>query len=137
MGEYPDNLYYTRTHEWAKIDGDVVTVGITSYAAEELGEVTRIVLPEVGKKVQSGEPFGEIESYKSCNELFSPVSGVIIEKNMDIEDPDKGGKGRLDLISEDPYGRGWLIKIKATNLSGDIEKLMTSQEYSKMIEQES
>src|SRR6266545_792559 len=98
-------LRYAKSHEWADLQGDVCTVGITKFAVEQLTDVTNVELPKVGKKVEGGKPFGEIESVKAVFDLYAPVSGDVIEVNSAVaEDP--------GLVNQDPYGKGWMIKIK-------------------------
>jgi glycine cleavage system H protein len=100
-----NKLLYTKSHEWASIEGDICTVGITQYAVEQLTDVTHIQLPSVGKAVKAETPFGEIESVKAVFDLNAPVSGTVIEKNVALErDP--------SAVNADPYGSGWMIKIK-------------------------
>ena len=115
-----DSLKYTAEHEWIAIDGDVATVGITDYAAEQLGDVVYVELPEVDSGVTEGEVCGEIESTKSVGELYAPLSGDIVGSNdAVIDDP--------SLVNSDPYGEGWLIKIKVS--STDVEGLIDRDAY--------
>ena len=118
-------LRYLPTHEWAALEGDVCTVGITSYAVEQLTDVTHLQLPAVGKAVTAAQPFGEIESVKAVFDLNAPVSGTVAEKNAAVEkDP--------SLINQDPYGKGWMIKIKlAAGATGD--HLLDLPQYEKQI----
>lgn len=103
--------YYTRTHEWVTVGDDgVATVGITDYAQEQLGDVVFVELPQQGRLLESGEGFGTIESVKSASDLFSPVAGSVLEVNSNLSDSPEA-------VNEDPYGRGWLVKIK---LNGDL-----------------
>ena len=103
--------YYTRTHEWVTVGDDgIATVGITDYAQEQLGDVVFIELPQTGKMLESGDGFGTIESVKSASDLFSPVAGSVLEVNETLTDTPEA-------VNEDPYGRGWLIKIR---LNGDL-----------------
>src|SRR6476646_11341518 len=118
-------LRYAETHEWAKLDGDLVTVGITQYAVDQLTDVTHLQLPKVGAAVTAGQPFGEIESVKAVFDLNAPVTGTVAEKNEAVEkDP--------SLINQDPYGKGWMIRIKlaAGAASGHLLDL---QQYEKQI----
>ena len=102
----PADRRYAETHEWHKQDGDVVTIGITQFAADELTDITYVDLPQPGKKVEAGKRFGEIESVKATSELYSAVTGEVLESNPALkEDP--------SLVNQDPYGKGWLIKLKA------------------------
>ena len=115
-------LQYTAEHEWVLVDGDTATVGITSYAADKLGDVVFVDLPKAGSSVASGKVVGEIESTKSVGELFAPVDGVVAESNDAVEaDP--------SLVNSDPFGAGWLIKVTFT----ELPELLTFDEYSKLV----
>ena len=121
MSQYPSDMRYTKDHEWARQDGDLVRVGITAYAVEQLGDVTLVDLPPVGTDVQSHEQFGEIESVKTMSEPFAPVSGEIAEVNDELEDsPEK--------VNESPYDGGWLVAIRASD-AGEFESLMNAAQY--------
>ena len=124
----PDDRMYQKTHEWAKLDGDVVTVGITKHAVEELTDLVYLDLPEAGAAAKKGEAFGEIESVKAVSELISPVDGKIVEVHEEIADD-------LDAINTDPYGAGWMVKIE---VSGDaaLDGLMTAQQYEEQAKEE-
>ena len=122
---YPDDLKYTREHEWARADGDQVTVGITDYAQDALGDIVYVDVPRVGASVTSGEPFGEVESTKSVSDLYSPVSGTIVERNDAL---DKSP----ELINSDPYGQGWLVVVEATD-AGELDQLMDADAYAEMV----
>ncbi len=125
MAEIPQDLLYTRTHEWARIEGDTATVGITDHAQEELGDVVFVELPQVGSSVEAGEPFGTIESVKAVSDLYSPVSGEVVDVNNTLEEsPEK--------VNEDPYGEGWLIRVR---LSGEPD-LLSPEEYARRLEEE-
>jgi glycine cleavage system H protein len=118
-------LRYLATHEWADIQGDVCTVGITQYAVDQLTDVTHLQLPPVGKAVDAGQPFGEIESVKAVFDLNAPMSGTVLEKNTAVEkDP--------SLINQDPYGKGWMIKIKIP-AGAKTDHLLNLQQYEKQI----
>lgn len=117
---------FAETHEWAQASGDVVTVGISDYAAHELRDITYIELPAVGESVTQGDPFGEIESVKTVAELVSPCDGEVIQVNeAAVDDP--------SIVSKEPYGDGWLVKIKAAD-ADQIDELMTHDEYESFIE---
>lgn len=124
----PQDLHYTQSHEWVRIDGDVGTVGITDYAQKELGEIVYLELPEVGHMFNSEEEFGTVESVKAVSELFTPLSGEVIEIN-------KGAVAEPGIVNDDPFGDGWLIKLK---LSTDVEvkKLLSAQQYEEFVKQE-
>jgi glycine cleavage system H protein len=117
----PENLQYTAEHEWVAIDGAVASVGITDYAQQALGDVVYVQMPAAGTTVSAGEPCGEVESTKSVSDIYSPVDGEVIEANPEIED-DPG------LVNTDPYGSGWLLKIR---LTGDTEPagLLSAEDY--------
>ena len=121
----PDDRRYLESHEWAKLDGDVVVVGITDFAVEELsngneGDLVYCDLPEVGRQVEIGETFGEIESVKAVADLNSPVSGEVVEINTEIEE-------HLELLSQDPWQKGWLVRIKPSTKS--LDHLMDAAAY--------
>ena len=117
----PEGLKYSRTHEWSRVDGDVVTIGITEHAEEELGDVALVLPPEVGRMLQAGEKFGEIESIKAVSDLYAPVSGQVIEINETLTDAP-------ETINDDPFGEGWMIRIKMTD-PGDLDALLDKSAY--------
>ena len=121
-----DDLLYTESHEWIRVDGDLATIGISDFAQHELGDIVFVELPEVGTKVSSGEPCGSIEAVKAVEDLFSSLSGKVEEKNTDLEDSP-------DLMNKSPYEDGWLIKIRMSNLD-ELENLLSAVEYKKIIE---
>lgn len=125
----PEDLKYTKEHEWAKIDGDIVTVGITDFAQEQLSDVVYVELPEEGTEVKQMEPFGTIEAVKAVSDLFSPVSGTVVEVNDKLADDPS-------LVNKDPYGEGWMIKIKINNAS-ELDNLLSANDYKKIVEEES
>ncbi len=118
----PTNLKYTKEHEWVLIEGDTAIVGITKYAADALGEVVYVDLPKVGTKTEYMKIFGEIESTKSVSELYSPLTGEVIEVNGDLS-------GAPETVNSDAFGAGWLIKIKFS----ELPDLMSSTEYDEMV----
>lgn len=118
---HPSELKYARTHEWVKIEGDLVITGITDHAQDELGDLVYVETPEVGSKVTAGEQAGVVESVKTASDIHAPVSGTIVEVNTDLEDDP-------DFVNDDPYGKGWIYKIKPDNIA-DVEKLLTNSEY--------
>jgi glycine cleavage system H protein len=121
-------LRYAKSHEWADLQGDVCTVGITQFAIEQLTDVTNLELPKAGKKLEAGKPFGEIESVKAVFDLYAPVSGEVIEVNAAAA-ADPG------LINQDPYGKGWMIKIKVA-LGTTLAHLMDLAQYEKQLAEE-
>ncbi|MDV7706136.1 glycine cleavage system protein GcvH [Acinetobacter pittii] len=118
---HPSELKYARTHEWVKIEGDLVITGITDHAQDELGDLVYVETPEVGSKVTAGEQAGVVESVKTASDIHAPVSGTVVEVNTDLEDDP-------DFVNDDPYGKGWIYKIKPDNIA-DVEKLLTNAEY--------
>ena len=115
----PTDRKYSESHEWHKLEGDVVTIGITQHAVDELTDITFVELPAKGKKVAAGKTFGEIESVKATAELYSGVDGDVIENNEAV-------KNDPSLVNQDPFGKGWLIKVRATS---SLDKLMTAAQY--------
>jgi glycine cleavage system H protein len=122
----PADLLYTNDHEWAKFDGDVVTIGITDFAQGELGDIIFIELPEVDSEVEKEEAFGTIEAVKTVTDLLSPVNGTVIEINEELEDAPES-------VNEDPYEKGWFIKVKV-NDAEDKEGLLSAEEYEAVID---
>ena len=127
-GIYPDDLKYTKEHEWLAVNGSVGTVGITHYAQSELGDIVYVELPAAGSQVVAGEEFGTVESVKAVSEIFAPVSGEVLEVNASLA-------ASPETINKDPYGDGWLLKIKLADTK-DLETLMTAADYRKYIEEE-
>ena len=120
----PKILLYTKEHEWVLIEDDLAVVGITDYAKSELGDIVFVELPEVGDEVEAVESFGTVEAVKTVSELFSPVTGTVAEVNEALADSP-------DLVNSDPYGEGWMIKVKYTELPE--EDLLSAAEYKEMI----
>lgn len=121
----PKKLRYAPTHEWALLEGDTCTIGITQFAVEQLTDVVYIELPDVGDNVFAGDSFGEIESVKAVSDLYSPVNGEVVAiNNALVNDPTP--------VSKDPYGKGWMVKIKVEPGS-KLDKLMTLEQYQKQI----
>ncbi|HYV35730.1 MAG TPA: glycine cleavage system protein GcvH [Gemmataceae bacterium] len=124
----PKNLRYATSHEWASLEGDTCTIGISKFAVEQLTDVVYIELPEIGDHVFTGDSFGEIESVKAVSEIYSPVNGEVIAVNDKLEnDP--------SIISNDPYGKGWIVKVKCEP-GTKLEHLMTLEKYEKQIASE-
>jgi glycine cleavage system H protein len=124
--EVKAGLKYTKEHEWVKVEGSIATIGITDYAQRELGDVVFVELPKIGTKVEQMKPFGVIEAVKAVSDLFSPLSGEVIEVNNKLE-------SESGLINKDPYGEGWIIKIKANNLA-ELDSLLSADDYIKLLE---
>ncbi|MGI4792099.1 MAG: glycine cleavage system protein GcvH [Janthinobacterium lividum] len=121
----PSDLKYAKTHEWARIEGNIATIGISQHAQEELGDVALVLLPEVGRMVQRGEKFGEIESIKAVSDLYTPVSGEVIEVNEALPDAPES-------VNDAPYGAGWMLKIQITQ-PADADLLLSSTEYDELV----
>lgn len=124
MSLVPDGLKYTKDHEWAKLNGDTAVIGVTDHAQRELGDIVFVELPKVGAKVQAGQSFGTIEAVKTVAELYSPVSGTIAEVNGALS-------GDAGVINQDPYGNGWIIKVKTDK--PPVEGLMDAAAYKAII----
>jgi glycine cleavage system H protein len=128
---FDDSVKYQKSHEWARKDGDLVVVGISDYAQDSLGDVVFVELPEVGATLKQGESFGVVESVKSASDLFMPVGGEIAEVNDSLTDTP-------ETVNESPFGDGWMIKIKPTDVS-EYDSLMSAadyEEYTKTLEEE-
>jgi len=123
----PENLKYTKDHEWALISADLVTVGITDYAVKELGDIVYVELPSVGNTAIKGNSIGTIEAVKTVADIYSPVSGEIVEVNQGLTD-------QSELINQDPYGAGWIAKIKLSN-AAETAELLNPADYQKLIGQ--
>jgi len=124
MSGTPDDRRYLETHEWHKVDGDTVTIGITQIAADELTDITFVKLPKVGDKVQANKPFGEIESVKATSDLYSGVGGTVSAVNDELNT-------NPGAINSDPYTGGWMIRVKADNAAADVGKLLSVEDYLK------
>lgn len=124
----PSDFRYTKEHEWVGVDNGVGTVGITDYAQDQLGDVVYVDLPPPGKQLTQLAVFGEIESVKAVSELYSPVSGEVIESNQALAD-------KPELINDSPYGAGWIMKVRLAD-EGEIDKLLTAAQYKDYIERE-
>ena len=123
--DLPQDLKYTKEHEWVKIDGDLLIVGITDHAQSELGDIIFIEFPDLNQVISKDEPFGTIEAVKTVADLFAPVSGKIIEINQDLED-------NPELVNSDPYGEGWIVKITDFDKS-QLNALLDSNNYKEII----
>jgi len=123
----PADRLYTKEHEWVQMEDTVGTVGITDYAQDQLGDIVYVKLPPVGQQVRQMEPFGEIESVKAVADLYAPVSGEVVEVNGELEE-------RPELVNQDPYGRGWMIRIRLADRA-ELANLLTAQQYDDYIAQ--
>ena len=120
----PENLKYTKDHEWISIEGDVATVGITDFAQGELGDIVYVEIEKTGENFSKEEVFGTVEAVKTVSDLFMPLSGEIIDINEELNE-------KPELVNEDPYGQGWMIKIKVN--SSDTSDLLNSEQYKKLV----
>ncbi len=126
--EYPDDLKYLDTHEFVRLDGDIATVGITAFAVDQLGDIVFLELPEIGAALSKGESFGTIESVKAVEDLNSAITGTVVERNEAmIESPEQ--------IAEDPYGEGWLLKVRIDD-PGELDDALSAGEYRALVEGE-
>jgi glycine cleavage system H protein len=123
--ETPAGLKYSKEHEWVAAEDSVATIGITDFAQEQLGEIVYVELPAVGDKVSKDDPFGVVESVKAVSDIFAPISGTVVEVNQDLPDSP-------ETVNEDPYGDGWLIKIKVSD-TAELDDLMDNEEYEEMV----
>ncbi|AYX89296.1 glycine cleavage system protein GcvH [Staphylococcus cohnii] len=121
----PSELKYSKEHEWVKIDGNTVTIGITEYAQSELGDIVFVELPETDDDIDEGESFGSVESVKTVSELYAPVSGKVVETNDELEDSP-------EFVNESPYEKAWMVKVELSDES-QLDELMSADQYSEMI----
>lgn len=119
----PSDLHYTKSHEWVRVEGDTATVGITDHAQSELGDIVYVDLPEVGRAVKAGESFGSVESVKTVSDIYSPISGEVVDVNPAIT-------SQSELVNNDPYGQGYMVKIK---LNGDMPQLLDAHAYKSLL----
>jgi glycine cleavage system H protein len=124
----PEDLRYTEEHEWARVDGARVVVGITHYAQDALGDVVYVDLPPTGTRVEKGQPFGEVESTKSVSDLYAPVTGTIVERNETLE-------SQPELVNADPYGEGWMVVIDVDDPAA-VDDLLSAADYERLTEAE-
>ncbi|MFY0761790.1 glycine cleavage system protein GcvH [Metabacillus dongyingensis] len=120
----PKELRYSEEHEWVKVEGEKVRIGITDFAQSELGDIVFVELPEVGDEIKADEPFGSVESVKTVSELYAPISGKVVEINEDLDDSP-------EFVNESPYEKAWMIVIEPSNVS-DVDGLMTAEQYVEM-----
>lgn len=121
MANIPDDLHYSKDHEWVRVEGDVGVIGITDYAQNSLGDVVYVELPKAGESFGAHESFGSVESVKAVSEIFTPVSGEVVEVNESLNDePEK--------VNNDPYGEGWMVRMRLSN-PGEVDSLLTAAEY--------
>ncbi len=121
MANVPEDLHYSKDHEWVRVEGDIAIIGITDYAQNSLGDVVYVELPKAGDEFSANEPFGSVESVKAVSEMFNPVSGEIVEINESLADePEK--------VNTDPYGEGWMIRVRMAS-PGEVDSLLSAAEY--------
>jgi glycine cleavage system H protein len=125
--EYPEDLKYLDSHEYVRLEGEIATIGVSAFAIDQLGDVVFLELPEVGDSVEIGERLGTIESVKAVEDLYTPVSGTVIERNEVAIDAPEG-------LAEDPYGEGWLIKVRLDNPDEELAEALSAAEYRALVE---
>ena len=126
--EFPEELRYSKEHEWVLIEGRIAIVGITDYAQKELGDIVYVELPEIGEKMVKDDPFAAVESVKAVSDVYAPVSGAVVEVNDALPETP-------ETINEDPYGDGWMIKVEISDMD-DLKDLMTAEEYAEYVDKE-
>jgi len=124
---YPDDVRYTQEHEWARDEGGIIAVGITGYATDQLGDVVFVELPEVGRRLESGKPFGVVEAVKTVSDLFAPIAGEVVEVNGALGD-------NPAIVNQEPYGEGWMIKLRPADPAA-FSKLLSNVDYEKFVEE--
>ncbi|MEM3578113.1 MAG: glycine cleavage system protein GcvH [Candidatus Bathyarchaeia archaeon] len=122
--DVPEGLYYTKDFEWAKIEGDKVRIGITDYAQKQLREIVYAELPSAGTTIKQNEPYGTVESVKAVSDLVAPISGTVLEVNAEVQ-------SKPEILNEDPYGKGWLLLVKPSNLQAELANIM---DFNKAVE---
>ena len=125
MANVPADLKYTKDHEWIRVEGEFAFIGVTDFAQQELGDIVFVEITEDGETVEAGEVFGSVEAVKTVSDLFMPVTGEIVEVNEELE-------GEPELVNSDPYGKGWMVKVKLTNDS-DISSLLSGEAYQELV----
>lgn len=122
---FPENIKYTKEHEWIRVEGDIAYVGITDYAQDQLGDIVFIDIPSIGETLEAGDTFGTIEVVKTISDIFMPVGGEVLEQNEELAD-------HPELVNQDPYGKGWLIKIKP-DPEANYGELLSAEDYKKLV----
>jgi glycine cleavage system H protein len=123
----PKELRYSEEHEWVRVEGDKVRIGITDFAQSELGDIVFVELPEVGTEIKANEPFGSVESVKTVSELYAPISGRVVEVNEELND-------NPEYVNESPYEKAWMIVVEPSDMS-EIDNLLTAEQYEEMVKQ--
>ena len=129
MANVPEDLHYSKDHEWVRVDGDVAIIGITDYAQDSLGDVVYVELPKAGDEFAANESFGSVESVKAVSEVFTPVAGAVVQINESLAD-------EPETVNSDPYGAGWMIRVKMSH-PGEVDSLLTAAEYEDFTKAES
>ena len=129
MANVPEDLHYSKDHEWVRVDGNEAIIGITDYAQDSLGDVVYVELPKAGEEFAANEPFGSVESVKAVSEVFTPIAGAVVAINESLADEPES-------VNSDPYGAGWMIRLKMSN-SGEVDSLLTAAEYEDFTKAES
>jgi len=126
--EFPENLLYTESHEWVRDEGTQVTIGLTDYAQSQLKDIVYVEFPEIGSKFKKGESIGVVESVKTAADIFSPVSGKVVETNLTLKD-------HPQFVNQDPYGKGWIVKMEAQNKK-ELKELLSARAYQNLLPKE-
>jgi len=129
MANVPEDLHYSKDHEWVRVEGDQAIIGITDYAQNSLGDVVYVELPKAGDEFAANEPFGSVESVKAVSEVFTPIAGTVVTINESLAD-------EPETVNSDPYGQGWMIRLKMAN-PGEVDSLLTAAEYEDFTKAES
>jgi glycine cleavage system H protein len=129
MANVPEDLHYSKDHEWVRVDGDQALIGITDYAQNSLGDVVYVELPKAGEDFAANEPFGSVESVKAVSEVFTPIAGTVVTINESLAD-------EPETVNSDPYGSGWMVRLKMAN-PGEVDSLLTAAEYEDFTKAES
>ena len=127
MSNFPEELTYTKDHEWVRIEGDVATIGITDFAQGELGDIVYVEIETIGETLNSGDVFGTVEAVKTVSDLYMPVSGELLEMNDKLE-------GEPELVNKDAYGDGWMVKVRLSN-TGEVSDLLSAADYKNLVGQ--
>jgi glycine cleavage system H protein len=125
---FPEDVRYTAEHEWARLEEGIVTVGVTSYATDQLGDVVFVEMPDIGARVEATKPFGVIEAVKTVSDLFAPVSGEVVERNATLVD-------NPALVNQDPFGEGWIVRVRPDD-PAQLQALMSSVDYERHVEEQ-
>ena len=128
MANVPEDLHYSKDHEWVRVDGNIATIGITDYAQNSLGDVVYVEVSKAGDDLSANEAFGSVESVKAVSELFTPVTGTVTEQNESLQD-------QPEIVNTDPYGGGWMIRVKMSS-PGEVDSLLTAAEYEDFTKEE-